>query len=216
MVNKILENLFYGYLMLTPIKDDILNAYAVLEKTYENGGKVLCCGNGGSCADADHIVGELMKNFVRKRPIDSSVSAKLRGYGELGNELAIKLEGTLPAISLNSQNALTSAYINDSHPYMNYAQILYGLGNQGDTLITLTTSGNSKNCLYAATAAKAKNISVIAFTGADGGKIKNIADITIKVPESETYRIQELHLPIYHCLCLMLEERFFASPDAPL
>lgn len=205
-----IDNLIIRYPQLINIKDDISNAYNILELTYTNNGKVLCCGNGGSCADADHIVGELMKSFKIKRTISNELKSSLSMYDEMGNNLSNNLEGALPAISLNSHNALSSAYINDTNPEMVYAQLLYGYGKAGDTLITLTTSGNSANCMYAAIAAKALNINVIALTGQSGGKISDIADVTIKVPERETYLVQELHLPIYHCLCAMLEEKFFS------
>ena len=203
------DNLIARYPNLIPVKDDIIGAYDILETTYSNGGKVLCCGNGGSCADADHIVGELMKSFKFKRKISDNMKTSLSAYGYMGDKLSLSLEGALPAISLNSHNALSSAYINDVDSSTVYAQLLYGFGKAGDTLITLTTSGNSPNCLYAAVTAKAMNINVIALTGQGGGNIADIADITIKVPEQETYLVQELHLPIYHCLCAMLEERFF-------
>lgn len=207
------DNLVMRYPKLISVKTDISNAYNILELTYTNGGKVLCCGNGGSCADADHIVGELMKSFKFKRAISDDVKESLIKQGDLGIKLASNLEGALPAISLNSHNALSSAYINDTNAEMVYAQLLYGFGKTGDTLIALTTSGNSKNCVYAAVTAKALGINVIALTGQNGGKISEIADITIKVPELETYLIQELHLPIYHCLCAMLEEKFFGCNE---
>ena len=203
------DNLVERYPKLIAVKDEIIAAYKTLETTYLGGGKVLCCGNGGSCADADHIVGELMKSFKFKRQISDDMKADLSKFGEIGDKLAANLEGALPAISLNSHNALSSAYINDTNAEAVYAQLLYGLGKSGDTLIALTTSGNSANCLYAAVTAKAMGINVIAMTGQNGGKIAEIADVTIKVPEHETYLVQELHLPVYHCLCAMLEERFF-------
>jgi Phosphoheptose isomerase len=203
------DNLIERYPKLACVKDGISAAYTLLETTYLNGGKVLCCGNGGSCADADHIVGELMKSFKFKRKISDEMKEALSSLGYMGDKLALCLEGALPAISLNSHNALSSAYINDTDSTTVYAQLLYGFGKTGDTLITLTTSGNSANCLYAAVTAKAMGINVIAMTGQGGGKIADIADVTIKVPEQETYLVQELHLPIYHCLCAMLEERFF-------
>lgn len=199
------DHLILRYPQLIDIREDIINAYDMLESTYINGGKVLCCGNGGSCADSDHIVGELMKSFKIKRKIPDDLRESLSRYGDL----PVKLEGILPAISLNSHNALSSAYINDVGAETLYAQLLYGFGKPNDTLIALTTSGNSINCYYAAVTAKAIGINVIAMTGKNGGKIAGIADITIKVPELETFLVQELHVPIYHCLCAMLENRFF-------
>ena len=203
------DNLITRYPKLIAVKNEIIAAYKILEQTYVGGGKVLCCGNGGSCADADHIVGELMKSFKFKRKMPYYLTESFSEFGEIGEKLAANLEGALPAISLNSHNALSSAYINDTDSSTVYAQLLYGFGKSGDTLIALTTSGNSANCLYAAVTAKAMGINVIAMTGQGGGKIAEIADVTIKVPEHETYLVQELHLPIYHCLCAMLEERFF-------
>ena len=203
------DNLITRYPKLISVKNDIIAAYNMLETTYSNGGKVLCCGNGGSCADADHIVGELMKSFKFKREISDDVKNVLSAWGYMGDKLSLSLEGALTAISLNSHNALSSAYINDTDSSTVYAQLLYGYGKPGDTLITLTTSGNSGNCLYAAITAKAMGINIIALTGEGGGKIAEFADITIKAPEQETYLVQELHLPIYHCLCAMLEEKFF-------
>ncbi|MCL2518764.1 MAG: SIS domain-containing protein [Oscillospiraceae bacterium] len=204
-------SLFERFPMLDCIRDDINDAFEMLAATYENGGKVFCCGNGGSCADADHIVGELMKSFKLKREIDDKFKRSLLDFGTDGELLAQTLEGALPAISLNSHNALSSAFANDKDPNMVYAQILYGLAVPGDTLIALSTSGNSLNCYYAAVTAKAIGVNVIAFTGANDSRLSGIADVTIKVPETETYKVQELHLPVYHWLCAMLEERFFTK-----
>ena len=184
-------------------------AYSLLVDCYRGGGKVLCCGNGGSCADSEHIVGELMKSFLFKRPIREEIREKLADYGQLGDDLIADLEGALPAISLTGHPALTTAFLNDTNPQLTFAQQLYGLARPGDVLITLSTSGNSRNCLYAAVTARAMGVKVIALTGSGGGKLAGLADALIAVPEEETFKVQELHLPIYHCLCAMLEAEFF-------
>ena len=205
-----LEKLTARYPALDEIKDNISAAFNIIKETYENGGKLLCCGNGGSCADCDHIVGELMKNFKLKRSAPYKISEKLAQMGDMGKTLAKNLEGALPAISLCGHSALTTAYLNDTNPHLTYAQQLLGYGRKGDTLLALTTSGNSENCLYAAMTAHAMGIKVISMTGAGGGKIKAFSDISIAVSETETYLVQEYHLPIYHCLCAMLEAEFFS------
>ena len=167
------------------------------------------CGNGGSCSDSEHIVGELMKSFKKYRPIDSAVKASLMAMGEDGKSLAESLEGGLPAVSLSSHPSLSSAFINDKNPLMCYAQQLSVMGKKGDTLMVLSTSGNAQNCLYAVLTAKAMGIKTVLLAGKTGGKIKALADVSVVVPANETYLVQELHLPIYHCLCAMLEEEYF-------
>ena len=176
---------------------------------YKNGGTLFVCGNGGSCSDSEHIVGELMKSFKKYRPIDSDVKASLMAMGEDGKSLAESLEGGLPAVALSSHPSLSSAFINDKNPLMCYAQQLSVMGKRGDVLMVLSTSGNAQNCLYAALTAKAMGIKTILLAGKTGGKIKGVADVSVIAPENETYLVQELHLPIYHCLCAMLEEEFF-------
>lgn len=208
-MNKILNELIGRYPALEGEVTSIEAAFLLLCRTYRGGGKVLCCGNGGSCADCDHIVGELMKSFMFKRKIDVKTEARLRLSGSEGEELIRDLEGALPALSLCGHNALTTAFSNDTNPCLTFAQQLYGIAKEGDALIALTTSGNSQNCIYAAVTAKALNIPVIAFTGENGGKIAAYADVTIRAPEHETFKIQEYHLPIYHALCAMLEAEFF-------
>lgn len=208
-VNKILDELFGRYPALSGESTSIKTAFELLCTAFHSGGKLLCCGNGGSCADCDHIVGELMKSFKFKRRIDPKTEQRLRLYGDDGRVIADHLEGALPALSLCGHNALTTAFINDVDPQLTFAQQLYGIAREGDILIALTTSGNSANCIYAAAAAKAMMLPVIVFTGADGGKISKYADVVIHAPERETYRIQELHLPVYHALCAMLEAEFF-------
>lgn len=207
---EMLNNLVHRYPELEKTKADILAAYELLCHTYKNGGKLLISGNGGSAADSEHIVGELMKGFVKDRKLDSAFIEKLKEIDlELGEHLARKLQGALPTISLVGHPALSTAYLNDVDPVMGFAQQVNGLGNQNDTLLVITTSGNSKNIIYAVIVAKAKGMKVIGLTGKDGGRLKQYVDVSIIVDEQETYHIQELHLPIYHTLCLMLEEEFF-------
>lgn len=207
--NEILENLFKRYSSLETVKNDILRAFEIISDTYGNGGKLFVCGNGGSAADSEHIVGELMKSFKKTRPIDGELKRSLLLTGDDGKYVADNLEGALPAISLTSHIALTTAYMNDREPDMTFAQQLSGLGKKGDALICISTSGNSKNCVNASVVAKAMGISVIGLTGLRESKISEKSDVCIRVPETETYKVQELHLPVYHALCAMLEEEFF-------
>ena len=198
------------YPVLEPVKEAIFQAYCLLEKCYEGGGKLLIGGNGGSSADSEHIVGELMKGFCKKRQVPEDFAGKLmEADKERGKYLAEKLQQGLPAIALTGHTALSTAYLNDVDGLLTIAQLLYGYGKKGDVFLGISTSGNSENILYAAAAARAMEIPVIALTGKDGGRLAEAADVAIIVPEQETYRIQELHLPVYHALCLMLEERFF-------
>ena len=205
-----MEKLLKRYPELTGISKDIEGAVTILTDMYKNGGKLLCCGNGGSASDSEHIVGELMKCFKIKRPISGELKENLEKYGDEGMALAETLECSLPAISLCGHSALSTAYGNDRNAYRVFAQQVSGFGNKGDVLLALTTSGNSKNCVYAAMVAKAKGMKVIGITGAKGGSLSELADICIKVPETETYLVQELTLPIYHYICARLEEIFFA------
>lgn len=205
-----LDELVRRYPVLESSKDDIFKAYEVIAESYQNKGKLLIAGNGGSASDAEHIVGELMKSFVLPRKLDKEYVARLAEVDpDMGPELADKLQGAFPAIALVDHVALSTAYLNDVDPLLSFAQQVNGYGVAGDVFLGITTSGNSKNVLYANTVAKAKGLKTIALTGRDGGKIKDMADIAIVVTENETYKIQELHLPVYHCLCLMLEKRFF-------
>ena len=205
----ILTELIERYPALGGVATEIETAFLVLKNCYEQGGRVYLCGNGGSTADCEHIVGELMKCFKKKRPVDEKFAAALTEQGALGEELAAYLEGGLPAISLCGHSPLTFAYLNDTNPMLTFAQQLSVMGKAGDVLIALSTSGNSKNCVYAAIVAKAKGIKTVFLGGGNGGKLKDMADVSIVVPEKETFKVQELHLPIYHCLCAMLEEEFF-------
>lgn len=209
---QIIEELLTRYPVLEPIQDKILAAYALMEQCYLQGGKLLVAGNGGSCADAEHIVGELMKGFVKRRPMSDDFQGKLCDVSEEhGALLGKSLQGSLPAIALNNHQGLSTAFANDVDADMIFAQQLCGYGNAGDVFLGISTSGNSKNVDYAVTVAKAKGIAVIGLTGKDGGKLGRRADVAIIAPEKETFKIQELHLPIYHALCLLLEERFFEA-----
>ena len=206
MINDLVKR----YPVLETVKADIERFYKMMEACYENGGKVLIVGNGGSAADAEHIVGELMKGFVKNRTISEDMRAELlRIDPERGAALAKNLQGGLPAIALTAHTSLNTAFANDRDPVMIYAQQVNGYGNPGDVFIGISTSGNAENVMYAAVTAKAKGLKVLALTGKDGGKLAKIADASIIVPVQETYKIQELHLPIYHVLCLMLEDHFY-------
>ena len=199
------------YPSLESTRNDIVAAYLLLEESYKNGGKLLVAGNGGSAADAEHIVGELMKGFKLPRKPEADFAEKLvEENQELGSVLAENLQGALPAIALDGHPALSTAYMNDCEPLLCFAQQVNGYGKSGDVFLGISTSGNSKNVLFAATTAHAKGMKVIGLTGAKDSKLKDMGDVCIKAPQTETYMIQELHLPIYHCLCLMLEDKFFA------
>lgn len=198
------------YPTLLDIKREIIEAYCLLETCYENDHKLLIAGNGGSAADSEHIAGELMKSFKMKRTVPAEFACRLKEVDpDRGEKLAKNLECGLMAIPLVAHEALTTAYINDVDGLGVFAQQLYGFGRRGDVFLAISTSGNSKNIINAVVVAKALGIKVIALTGEKGGELACIADMAIKVPEVETYMIQELHLPVYHCLCLMLEDRFF-------
>jgi D-sedoheptulose 7-phosphate isomerase len=189
---------------------DIEQALDLIKKCFEHGGKLLLCGNGGSAADAEHIVGELMKGYLLKRPLPEVIQNKLRAVDPVaGEELAGKLQGCLPAISLVSQGALISAIANDISADMVYAQQVIGYGREGDVLWGLSTSGNAKNVIAAFKVAKAVGMKTIALTGPTGGMLKSIADVTICAPGDQTASIQEKHQPIYHLLCALLEAEFF-------
>ncbi len=205
-----LNELVSRYPVLAPIETQIKSAYEQLRECFEHGGKLLIAGNGGSCADSEHIVGELMKGFVKKRPVSAEIENALKMTDQkMGEELAAKLQQGLPAIALTGHAGLTTAFVNDVDGSMTYAEQVLGYGKKGDVFLGISTSGNSKNVLYAAVTAKAKGLKVIGLLGRDGGKIREYCDTAIVVSEQETYKIQELHLPIYHALCLMLEDYFF-------
>ncbi len=206
-----MEYFFYEFLkrypQLNTCSDNILEACNNIEKAFKGGNKLLLCGNGGSAADCSHIGGELLKSFKNKRNIPT-------GFRNIvGEEIANNLQGALPAISLPEMIGINTAYCNDCNPEYNFAQLVYGLGKSGDVLLAISTSGNSKNINLAAIVAKAKKMTVIGLTGQTGGTLYEKCDICIRVPENETFKIQEYHLPIYHTLCLMLEERLFKADD---
>lgn len=208
--NQILENLIRRYPNLTVVSRDVEAALHILVESLSTGGKVLICGNGGSAADAEHIVGELMKSFVVRRPLHDKLKKSLIDTSkELGLKLADSLQGTIPAVSLVHSVALNSAFSNDVDPQMVFAQQVLGYGSPTDILWGISTSGNAVNVTYAAITAKAKGMKVIGMTGTDGGMLKQYCDVCIKVPENETYLVQELHLPIYHAICMMLEHAFW-------
>lgn len=208
--DSVLCALMSTYPVLSACKDSIAAAIETTITSYRQGGTVYTCGNGGSAADADHIVGELMKGFVAKRPLPAADQAALRnGSGADGDYLASRLQCGLPAISLMTQLGLSTAVGNDLGADLGPAQLLYGMGRQGDVLIALSTSGNARNVALACAVARLKQMPVIGLTGAAGGCLAEWADTCIRVPERETYRVQELHLPVYHALCMAVEAYFF-------
>ncbi len=205
-----INELFYRYPQLSKCKDSIVCAKDTVIHCYENGGKLLLCGNGGSCADCDHIVGELMKGFLLPRPLSEAQKADMITSCEQIDEKTLSLlQAGLPAISLPSFTAFNSAFCNDVDADLVYAQALMSLGGRKDVLLAISTSGNSKNVVLAATVAKALGIKIIALSGKGGGKLCELSDVCICVPEEETFKIQELHLPIYHYLCAEVEQHFF-------
>lgn len=209
---KHIDLLMKRYPILEPIKQDIIDAYLIMEETYLNDGKLLVAGNGGSAADSEHIAGELMKRFKTPRPVSEEFADKLKDVDpERGAHLAENLECSLMALPLVAHEALSTAYINDVDGYGVFAQQLFGFGRKVDTFLGISTSGNSKNVMSATVVARALGIKVVGLTGAKGGDLAEVADVCVKVPETETYMVQELHLPIYHCWCLMLEDKFFGS-----
>ncbi len=208
---KRIEQLIATYPDLERCTPDIEAAFQTLSTCYRNGGKLLTCGNGGSAADAEHIVGELMKGYLLKRPLSEDMRAKLvSASAEAGDYLASHLQGALPAISLVSQTSLLSAISNDTAADMVFAQHVYAYGHEGDALIGLSTSGNSRNVILAMQVARALGLRTIGLTGPTGGALKPLCDVCICVPAENTPAIQERHLPIFHVLCAMLEEEFFA------
>lgn len=209
LTKQIYEELFERYPALNACREQIMGGYECAMETYAKNGTVFCCGNGGSSSDSEHIVGELLKSFKLRRAIDKDVATALEAYGEDGAYLCEKLEGSLAAVSLISQTGVLTAYANDRAWDAAMAQQLYGLGRKGDCLFALSTSGNSKNCVLAVMVAKAKGLKTVGFTGAKGGRMKELCDVCIAVPEMETYKVQELHLPVYHCICAMLEMEIF-------
>ena len=209
-VDLILKELMERYPVLMPVKEDIFKTYEILRDAFLQDGTLLIAGNGGSCADAEHIVGELMKGFRKRRPLDEALQHSLAMENTShGADLARSLQGSLRAIALDGHPGLSTAFANDVDADMIFAQQVCGYGDRDDVFLGISTSGNSKNVDYAVTVAKAKGLSVVGLTGKDGGLLGKRADVAVIVPETETFKIQELHLPIYHALCLMLEEAFF-------
>ena len=207
-----LNHLIDRYPKLIVCREEMMMAYEILETAFNSDRKLLVSGNGGSASDSEHIVGELMKEFKLKRKVFGEQAVALKSIDpELGSVLADNLQGALPAISLTGHSSLTTAFMNDAEPELIFAQQVNGYGKAGDVYLGISTSGNSRNVLYAAVAAKAKGLKVIGLTGAKENKLMKYSDVCIRVPETETYKIQELHLPVYHCLCLMLEDKFFGA-----
>ena len=205
-----IEELVKRYPVLESVKGQIEDAYKILETCYEDGGKLLIAGNGGSSSDAQHIVGELMKGFEKKRSLSKMQQELLQKVDPvMGKVLAKELQGALPAIALDSHSSLYTAYANDMDAKVCLAQALQGYGHPQDVLLAISTSGNSENILYAAVTARAFGMPVIALTAKEGGKLVGLSDIAVRVPQEKTFRAQELHLPIYHCWCRMLEQHFF-------
>jgi phosphoheptose isomerase len=210
--NQIISTLIDSYPQLKSIKSSIEKAAQALITCYEQGKKVLICGNGGSCSDSDHIVGELMKGFENMRPVGEKLKNDLTEIaGERGVYLAEKLQQGLPAISLTAHSALITAVANDTDASLIFAQQVMGYGNEGDVIIGISSSGNSQNVIDAQITARARNMTVIGLTGETGGKMKSFCDILIPVPGQRTAFVQELHLPVYHTLCMMVENHFFGN-----
>lgn len=207
-----LDELIIDYSVLAAQRESIKKAYLLLEEGFSSGNVLYVCGNGGSAADALHIVGELMKAFTIKRPIDKKTKDTLKNeYGEDANGLIDSLQQALPVHALVGSVSLETAFCNDVDDEYGFAQQVYGYGSSNDLLLGISTSGNAKNVVAAMRLARCKGMKTIGLTGGDGGIIRSLCDTTIIVPESVTYKVQELHLPVYHALCRMLELRFFGS-----
>jgi D-sedoheptulose 7-phosphate isomerase len=205
-----IQQLIQRYPTLESVKNEISAAFGIIANSYANGGKLLIAGNGGSASDAEHIAGELMKTFEKKRNLPDSFVFDIKKVNvEIAEYLIPRMQPGLPAIALSGHASLNTACINDIDGNITFAQQVYGYGKETDVLLAISTSGNSKNIMYAAAVAKAKKMKIIALTGGSGGALRNFADVSIIVPETETFKIQELHLPVYHCLCQMLENHFF-------
>jgi len=205
-----IQQLIHRYPALESIKSDINAAFDIIANSYTNGGKLLIAGNGGSASDAEHIAGELMKTFAKERNLPESFITDIKKVDpEIAEYLIPRMQPGLPTIALSGHASLNTACINDIDGNITFAQQVYGYGEKTDVLLAISTSGNSKNVLYAAAVARVKELKVIALTGEGGGKLKQYSDVCICVPETETWKIQELHLPVYHCLCQMLENHFF-------
>lgn len=208
MKEKLFTELTTRYPALNPCVEDIKAACQILTEAIQKGGKILLAGNGGSCADCDHISGELLKGFLSKRPLTEADRQSFAAY-ENGAALAEQLQYGIPALPLPAFSALSTAFGNDVEPDAIYAQLVMALGKPEDVFLGLSTSGNAKNVCQAAITAKARGLKVIGLTGIGGGKLADLCDCCIKVPEKETFKVQELHLPVYHCICAVLEAEFF-------
>ena len=207
-----LSRLTERYPALASCASDIAAAFDVLQNLFSSGHKLLICGNGGSAADSEHMVGELMQGFMKPRKISAEAAAKIEKAGGVeGAAIAARLQGALPAIALTSQVSLNTAVANDTHAEMIFAQQVYGLGRKGDAVLGISTSGNSRNVINAFIVARALEMKTIALTGRSGGLFPPFADIIIRVPADNVLEIQELHLPVYHTLCVELEDRFFPA-----
>ena len=212
IVGNELQDLLVRYPVLKVCEEDIAASFEMMREAYDSGRKLLIAGNGGSAADSEHITGELMKRFKVQRPLDAAFADKLKAIDPVrGEKLARHLERPLRAIPLTSHIAITTAYMNDADATGVFAQQLLGYGDAGDVFLAISTSGNSENIISACVVAKAMGIRIIGLSGEKESRLSQMADICIRVPERETYRIQELHLPVYHCLCLMLESHYFKS-----
>jgi D-sedoheptulose 7-phosphate isomerase len=209
--DKSLDQLFERYPELSGLRNSITDVAGMIIHCYTRGGKLLICGNGGSSADADHFAAELMKSFESGRSLDESLKERfLEISGTRGRFLGEKLEHSLPAISLPSNTALTTAISNDIDPSLIFAQQVIGYGEEGDVLIGISTSGNSQNIVDACITAKVLNLNVIGITGETGGKMKHYCDLLVNVAETRTARVQELHLPVLHSICLIVENHFYS------
>ena len=207
---KHIDTLIDRYPKLIVCKEDIIKAFELMLEAFNNKRKLLVCGNGGSASDSEHIVGELMEEFKLKRKVYADQAEAMKAIDpDMGTTLAENLQGALPAICLTGHSSLTTAFMNDANADLVFAQQVNGYGKANDVFLGISTSGNSKNVCYAAITAKSKGLKVVGLTGAKESKLSKMAHCSIRVPETETYKIQELHLPVYHCLCLMLEEHFF-------
>ena len=211
-VKKELEELVDRYPELIVCEDDMVQAYELIQDAYDHNHKLLIAGNGGSAADSEHMAGELMKRFKTARPLNKELAEKIKSIDPVRGERLVKnLEMPLRAVPLTSHLALTTAYMNDADAGGVFAQQMLGFGDEGDVFLAISTSGNSENIVCACVLAKALGIKVVGLTGKNESKISSLADVCIRVPETETYKIQERHLPIYHCLCLMLENHYFGE-----
>ena len=209
-MNERVNLLTETYPVLSSCAKEVDTAINIITDCYKNGGKLLLCGNGGSAADCTHIVGELMKGFMKKRPVSDEYAEVLKKENpKVDDELLKNLQCGLPAVNLCESQALLTAFCNDVNPEYIFAQQVFGLGKKGDVLIGLSTSGNAKNVNHAARIAKAKGLSVIGMTGERPSALEENSTLCIKVPSTETYKVQELHLPVYHAICDAVENEFF-------